>query len=83
MAVFNQWKHIGERNSNRVIVSNLGISYDKKTKKQDFDAGYLVICKCGWGFIIPRYDKFKSGKNYKCPYCGRKEWNINYGRNSR
>ena len=69
---FNQWKHNGERYNDKVIASNLGISYDPESKKQKYDgSGYLVICKCGYGFIIPRYNKIKNDEKYKCPYCGR------------
>ena len=71
MAYFNQWRHNGERRNNKVIVSNLGFPYDEKTKKQKYEGtGYLVICACGHGFLIPYYTKIKNGE-YHCPYCGR------------
>lgn len=66
--VYNQWKHAGERTDNKVIVSNFGISYNKEMTKRC--GGYLVICKCGYGFVCNDLCRIKKGL-VKCPYCGR------------
>lgn len=69
-AVYNQYKHAGERYNDKVITSNLGFPYDSEKQKQGTVGGSLIICKCGYGFVEHDLWKIKKGVT-KCPYCGR------------
>lgn len=69
-AVYNQYRHAGERYNDKVIVSNIGFPYDTEKQKQGSVGGSLVICKCGHGFVEHDMWKIKKGLA-KCPYCGR------------
>lgn len=74
--VFNQFLHAGERTDDKVIVANLGSYYDKEKQKQLFRGGYLVICKCGYGYLTRTSgtggNVAKGYSKYLCPYCERK-----------
>ena len=48
---FNQFLHAGERYNDKVIVANFGREFDEKEHKQTRHAGYLVVCKCGYGYV--------------------------------
>ena len=69
---FNQFLHAGERYNDKVIVENFGREFDEKEHKQIRNAGYLVVCKCGYGYVARSYGNVKgtiTDHNNKCPYC--------------
>lgn len=69
---FNQFLHAGERYNDKVIVANFGREFDEKEHKQTCHCGYLVVCKCGYGYVARTYGTVKgtiTGYNNKCPYC--------------
>lgn len=69
---FNQFSHAGERYNDKVIVENFGTIIDKETAKQQ-RYGYLVVCKCGYGFVAKTLNAAKGndrdGYKHLCPYC--------------
>lgn len=72
---FNQFLHAGERYNDKVIVANFGREFDKKEHKQTRHCGYLVVCKCGYGYVARTYGTVKgiiTDHNNKCPYCEEK-----------
>lgn len=75
--VFNQFLHAGEMINNVIVASNLGSDYNEEKQKQCSRAGYLVICKCGYGYLTRTYYYKKEdsalGSKYSCPYCKRKQ----------
>lgn len=69
---FNQFLHAGERYNDKVIVANFGREFDEKEHKQTRHCGYLVVCKCGYGYVARTYGTVKgtiTDRNNKCPYC--------------
>nr|DAK04355.1 MAG TPA: GENERAL NEGATIVE REGULATOR OF TRANSCRIPTION, SIGNALING PROTEIN, NOT4 RING.8A [Caudoviricetes sp.] len=70
--LFNQFLHAGERYNDKVIVANFGREFDEKEHKQTRHGGYLVVCKCGYGYVARCYGNVKgtnADHNNKCPYC--------------
>lgn len=69
---FNQFSHAGERYNDKVIVENFGSIFDREAGKRK-RYGYLVVCKCGCGFIAKTYNSAKGnmhdGYKHLCPYC--------------
>ena len=69
---FNQFLHAGERYNDKVIIANFGREFDEKDHKQTRHSGYLVVCKCGYGYVARTYGNAKgtiTDRNNKCPYC--------------
>lgn len=72
---FNQFLHAGERYNDKVIVANFGREFDEKEHKQTRHAGYLVVCKCGYGYVSRSYGTVKgtiTDHKHLCPYCEEK-----------
>ena len=72
---FNQFLHAGERYNDKVIVENFGGEFDEKVHKQTRHAGYLVVCKCGYGYVARTYGTVKgtiTDHKHLCPYCEEK-----------
>lgn len=69
---FNQFLHAGERYNGKVIIANFGREFDEKEHKQTRHAGYLVVCKCGYGYVARTYGNAKgtiTDHKHLCPYC--------------
>ena len=72
---FNQFLHAGERYNDKVIVANFGGEFAEKEHKQTRHAGYLVVCKCGYGYVARTYGTVKgtiTDHKHLCPYCEEK-----------
>lgn len=74
--VFNQFLHAGERYNDKVIIANFGREFDEESHKQLRHGGYLVVCKCGYGYVARTYGSAKgtvtSEHEPHCPYCEKK-----------
>lgn len=57
---FNQFLHAGERYNDKVIIANFGREFDEKEHKQTRHVGYLVVCKCGYGYVARTYGKMQK-----------------------
>ena len=69
---FNQFLHAGERYDDKVIIENFGREFDEKEHRQTRHAGYLVVCKCGYGYVARIFGNAKgtiTDRNNKCLDC--------------